>query len=115
MIAAANREIRRHHERARQRRREAMADPHIWLDRRIASLERMHLEGFRRVPPAVQPWLLAVNAQLPSGLHLTIGPRCLIRDAIDRCFDLQERLLTLHEPDQRAVAANVGEDDGQDP
>jgi len=45
------------------------------------------------VPASFAPTLFAVNRLLPTGVAPLPERRGLIRDAIDQCFDLQERLL----------------------
>jgi hypothetical protein len=115
MIAATNREIRRHQASASERRSAARADPLRFLDRRIAALEAMHLNGLRTVPPTALPWLAAVNARLPAGLRMVFHSRLRIRDAIDQCFDLQERLLKLRDPGYGRLQVSpdeVGDDVG---
>jgi hypothetical protein len=93
MIAAANRDIRRQLQLAELRRAQVMNSPIAQLDRVITELEERHLEGLRRVPPSLAPALLAINQLLPEGVTPLREEGGLIRDTIDRCFDLQERLL----------------------
>jgi hypothetical protein len=115
MIAATNREIRRHQANASERRSAARADPLRFLDRRIAALEAMHLNGLRTVPATALPWLAAVNTRLPAGLRMVFHSRLRIRDAIDQCFDLQERLLKLRDPGYGRLQVSpdeVGDDVG---
>lgn len=93
MIAAANRDIRRQLQLAELRRAQVMNSPIAQLDRVITELEERHLEGLRRVPPSLAPVLLAINELLPEGVTPLPKEGGLIRDTIDQCFDLQERLL----------------------
>ncbi len=93
MIAAANRDIRRQLQLAELRRAQVMNSPIAQLDRVITELEEKHLEGLRRVPASLVPILIAINRLLPEGVTPLPEQEGSIRDTIDRCFDLQERLL----------------------
>ncbi len=93
MIAAANRDIRRQLQLAELRRAQVMNSPIAQLDRVITELEERHLEGLRRVPLSLAPVLLAINQLLPVGVTPLPEQGGSIRDTIDQCFDLQERLL----------------------
>jgi hypothetical protein len=93
MIAAANRDIRRHLRLAELRRAQITNSPFAYLDGLIADLESLHLDGYRLIPPSFAPTLFAVNRLLPDGVAPLPERRGLIRDMIDQCFDLQERLL----------------------
>jgi hypothetical protein len=95
MIAAANRDIRRQLQLAELRRAQVMNSPIALLDRVITELEEKHLEGVRRVPHSLAPVLVAVNRLLPEGVRPLPEHGGLIRDIIDHCFDLQERLLAV--------------------
>ena len=100
MIAEANREIRwqlRVAERGRQDRARIIG-PFAYVDRLIAELEAMHLDGLRAVPTEFLPRLLAVNRLLPQGVEPLPRWRRLIRDAIGQCFELQEQLLAVRDP-----------------
>ena len=100
MIAEANREIRwqlRVAERGRQDRAKIIG-PFAYVDSLLAELEVMHLDGLRAVPAELLPRLLAVNRLLPQGVEPLLGWRRLIRDAIGQCFELQEQLLALRDP-----------------
>src|SRR6266481_429949 len=92
MIAAANRDIRRHLRLAELRRAQISHSPFAYLDQMIADLESLHLDGLRLVPSSFAPTLFAVNRMLPTGVAPLPERRGLIRDAIDQCFELQERL-----------------------
>jgi len=93
MIAAANRDIRHHLLLAELRRAQITNSPFAYLDTMIGELESLHLDGARFVPASFAPTLFAVNRLLPTGVAPLPERRGLIRDAIDQCFDLQERLL----------------------
>jgi hypothetical protein len=93
MIAAANRDIRRQLQLAELRRAQVMNSPIAQLDRIITELEEKHLEGQRRVPVGLLPALIAFNQLLPEGARPLPEEGGSIRAVIDRCFDLQERLL----------------------
>jgi hypothetical protein len=93
MISAANRDIRRQRQLAELRRVQEVNSPIAQLDRVIAALEEQHLDGLRVVPPTFVPAILALNRLLPQGVSPLPGRGAMIRDTIDRCFDLQERLL----------------------
>jgi hypothetical protein len=92
MIASANRDIRRHLQLAELRRVQITNSPFACLDELIADLESLHLDGLRFVPASFAPTLFAVNRLLPTGVAPLPERRGLIRDAIDECFNLQERL-----------------------
>lgn len=100
MIAEANREIRRQLQLAERRRqdRAKITVPFAYLDRLIAELEAMHLDGLRAVPTEFLPQLLAVNRVLPECVEPLLGWRRRIRDAIEQCFELQERMLAIRDP-----------------
>lgn len=93
MISAANRDIRRQLLLAELRRVQEVNAPIAQLDRVIAELEEQHLEGRSVVPATFVPALHAINRLLPEGVLPLPEKGGLIRDTIDRCFDLQERLL----------------------
>jgi hypothetical protein len=93
MIAAANREIRRQLQLAELRRAQVMNSPIAQLDRLITELEEKHLEGQRRVPVGLLPAFTAINQLLPEGMPPLPEQAGSIRYTIDRCFDLQERML----------------------
>ncbi len=93
MIAAANRDIRRQLQLAELRRAQELNSPIAQLDRIITELEEKHLEGHRRVPLSLVPAFTAINQSLPEGVPPLPEQQGSIRDVIDRCFDLQERLL----------------------
>lgn len=95
MIAEANREIRWQLQLAERRRqdRAKITVPFAYVDRLITELEAMHLDGLRAVPAEFLQQLLAVNRLLPEGVEPLLGWRRRIRDAIEQCFELQERML----------------------
>ena len=93
MIAAANRDIRRQLQLAELRRAQEMNSPIAQLDRIITELEEKHLEGQRRVPLYLVPAFTGINQLLPEGVPPLPEQGGSIRDTIDKCFDLQERLL----------------------
>lgn len=100
MIAEANREIRWHLRVAEQRRqdRARMIGPFAYVDSLIAELEAMHLDGLRAVPTEFLPRLFAVNRLLPQEVEPLLRWRRRICDSIGQCFELQERLLAVHDP-----------------
>jgi len=100
MIAEANREIRWQLRVAERRRQDRAKDivAFCYVDRLIAELEALHLDGLRTVPASFLAQLLAVNQLLPGGIEPLLGWRRRIRDAIGQCFELQERLLALRDP-----------------
>lgn len=104
MIAGTNREIRWHLWLAdrRRRHRARIAVPFAYVDSLIAELEAMHLEGLSAVPSEFLPRLLIVNRLLPAGIEPLLRWRRRIRDAIDQCFELQERLFVARGPDYLA-------------
>jgi hypothetical protein len=93
MISAANRDIRRQWQLAELRRAQLVNSPMAQLDRIVSELEELHLDGLSVVPADFVPALLAINRLLPEGMPRLPERGGKIRDAIDRCFDLQERLL----------------------
>ncbi len=102
MILQANEEIRSEMLASERRRREKsrFERPLVYLDWTIGKLEAYHLAGKKRVPKRFLAHLLAVNDLLPEGAHAPELWRTLIRDAIEQCFDLQEQLLRLRDPDR---------------
>lgn len=102
MISAANEEIRSQIVAAERRRREKLRleRPFVYLDMAIGQLEALHLAGKKRVPKRFVPHLMAVDEMLPEGAHSPSMWRTLIRDAIEQCFDLQEQLLRLRDPER---------------
>jgi hypothetical protein len=94
MLNQANQEIRDREEIAnRLRERAWLAQrPMVLVDRTIAELEELHLQNLRQVPDGFLPELEALSDALPANLRPTYWPR-RIRDTIDTCFDIQERLL----------------------
>lgn len=100
MIAEANREIRWQLRLAQQRRddRAKVGVPYAYIDNLLSELEALHLDGLRDVPTEFLPRLLAVNRLLPAGIEPLLGWRRRIRDAIEQCFELQERLLAVRDP-----------------
>jgi hypothetical protein len=109
MIAAANRDIRRQLRLAELRRAQEANSPFAYLDRFIEELELMHLDGLRRLPLSVVPAIRTVNRLLPDGVEPLPEQRVAIRDTIDRCFDLQERLLNLRDGRLLGLPADEGE------
>lgn len=105
MLVEANDEIRREMEWAVNRRlaRLRQREPFAYLDWVISELEEYHLRGWKRVPKAFLPSLLAIGEVQPSQVRLPERWPALIRDAIDRCFNIQEQLLTLRDPDRGAI------------
>lgn len=101
MISAANRDIRRQLLLAELRRVQEVNAPIAQLDRVIAELEEQRLKGRSVVPATFVPALRAINRLLPEGVPLLAEQGGLIRDTIDRCFDLQEHLLA--SPDDRLL------------
>ena len=97
MIAATNRDIRRQLWLAELRRAQAINSPLAYLDRLIALLESLHLDGHRFVPPSFGPAVRTVNRVLPQGIGPIPEEPGLIRDTIDRCFLLQEQLLGMRQ------------------
>lgn len=112
MIAETNREIRWYLWLADRRRRDRarIAVPFAYVDSLIAELEAMHLEGLWAVPSEFLPRLLTVNRLLPAGIEPLLGWRRRIRDAIDQCFELQERLFVVRGPDNLAHFDDTEED-----
>ncbi len=102
MILQANEEIRSEMLASERRRREKsrFERPFVYLDWTIGRLEAFHLAGKKRVPKRFVPHLLAVNEMLPEGAQSPDMWRTLIRDVIEQCFDLQEQLLRLRDPDR---------------
>jgi hypothetical protein len=93
MIAAANRDIRRQLQLAEDRQQKQLSAPFAYLDQVIAELEMLNLDDVRFVPNSFRRAILAVNARLPEGVRPLPTCQGSIRDAIDECFGLQERLL----------------------
>jgi hypothetical protein len=92
MLAATNRDIRRQLQLAELRRAQAINSPFAYLDRLIALLESLHLDGLHVVPPSFGPAVRTVNRVLPQGVGPIPEEPGLIRDTIDWCFILQEQL-----------------------
>ena len=93
MIRAANREIRRELQLAELRRAQITSSPFARLDQLIAELEELHLDDLKYVPPSFVSAVRGVNRLLPEGTGPIPEEPGLIRDTIDRCFDIQEQLL----------------------
>ena len=104
MLAEANREIQWQLGLGESRRRErARIDvPFAYVDYLLQELEAFHLEGWHELPPFFLQELFALNRLLPAGVTPVLDWPARIRDTIDRCFDLQGRLLALrHTPSPR--------------
>ncbi len=101
MIAKANEEIRSELLLSEHRRRHRawVERPFLYLDWTVSQLEAYHLQGKKRVPKRFVRQLDAVREILPVGVSQPIFWRTLIRDAIEQCFDLQEELLRVRDPD----------------
>jgi hypothetical protein len=97
MIQAANRDIRHQLRLAELRRAQITNSPFSCLDHLIAELEGLHLDHLKYVPPSFVSALRAVNRVLPEGIGPIPEESGLIRDTIDRCFDIQEQLIALRE------------------
>jgi hypothetical protein len=97
MIQAANREIRHQLQLAELRRAQITNSPFTCLDHLIAELEGLHLDDLRYIPPSFVSELRAVNQLLPEGAGPIPEELGLIRDTIDRCFDIQEQLIALRQ------------------
>lgn len=100
VIAEANREFRSQLRLAEQRGhdRAKVVVPFAYIDHLLSELEALHLDGLRDVPTDFLPRFLALNRLLPAGIEPPRRWRRLIRDAIERCFELQERLLVMRDP-----------------
>ncbi len=105
MLYEANDEIRREMEWAASRRlaRLREREPFAYLDWVINELEEYHVRGWKRVPKHFMPSLLAVREIPNDGLVVPERWPALIRDAIDKCFNIQEQLLCLRDPERLAV------------
>jgi len=101
MISKANEEI--HSELLRSERcrrlRARLELPFVYLDWTIGRLEAYHLQGKKRVPKRFLPHLTGVQELLPPGVSIPAEWKTLIRDAIEQCFELQEVLLRVRDPD----------------
>jgi len=96
MLAEANREIRLAFESADAQRRahDRFAVPMAYLDELIGRLEELQLKGTTELPTMLKPYLHRASELLPPGVA---GPSSWPRHTarvIDRCFDLQERVLS---------------------
>ena len=100
MLIEANDEIRRELERSARRRLGLLRErePFAYLDWVINELEEFHVQGWKRVPRHFMPSLLAVREIKVDGLRIPDRWPALIRDAIDKCFNLQEQLLEFRDP-----------------
>jgi hypothetical protein len=95
MLAEANREIRLAFESADAQRRaqHRFAKPMAYLDELIGRLEELQLKGTTELPTMFKPQLNRASELLPPGVAgPSSWPRRTAR-VIDRCFDLQERVL----------------------
>ena len=95
MLAEANREIRLAFDTAHARRlaQQRYVAPMAYLDELISRLEELQLKGTTELPTMVKPYLYRASELLPPGVA---GPSSWPRHTarvIDRCFDLQERVL----------------------
>jgi hypothetical protein len=110
MIRAANRDIRRQLQLAELRRAQITNSPFACLDHLIAELEGLHLDDLQYVPPSFVSAVRVVNRLLPEGTGPIPEEPGLIRDAIDRCFDIQEQLAAL--PECRMLGRESGVQEG---
>ena len=78
-------------ERGRQERARSNK-PTAHLDWIIVQLEDLHLSGHKRVPKRLVRYLRELDDILPEPVVTPTVWRGSIRDVIDQCFDLQERL-----------------------
>lgn len=94
MLNNANREIRDREELANQLRERAWLAqrPMVLVDRMVTELEELHLQNMRDVPDWCRAELAALSDALPARVRPLYWPS-RIRDAIDTCFEIQERLL----------------------
>jgi|ERR1700704_2637318 hypothetical protein len=115
MIQAANREIRHQLQLAELRRAQITRSPFACLDQLIAELEGLHLDDLRYVPPSFVSAVRAVNRLLPEGTGPIPEEPGLIRDTIDRCFDIQEQLVALPECRMLGRESDAQEDGGGPP
>src|SRR5947209_7555077 len=99
MLWQANDEIRRKMDSDASRRLALRRErePFAYLDWVINELEEFHVNGWTRVPKHFLPRLLAIGEIEPGRIHTPERWPGLIRDAIDRCFNIQEQLLG-HDP-----------------
>ena len=100
MLYQANDAIRRDLEEAVSRRlaRLREREPFAYLDWVINELEEFHIRGWKRVPKSFTPRLLAISEMQSDGITVPERWPALIRDAIDRCFNIQEQLLRQRDP-----------------
>jgi len=91
----ANQQIRaaraQQSERADARRREQR--PIRAIDRLLASLEELHLEGRKRVPEAFDDQLEELNELLPTELRRSLRSRITIAHLMDDLYEIQGVLL----------------------
>lgn len=91
----ANDQIRlaraRQSEREEARRREQL--PIRTIDRLLASLEELHLEGRKRVPEALEGRLAELNQLLPIELRRPLRSRVTIAHLMDELYEVQHALL----------------------
>ena len=115
MIRAANHDIRRQLQLAELRRAQITKSPFACLDRLIAELEGLHLDGLQYLPPSFVSAVSAINRLLPEGTGPIPEEPGLIRDTIDRCFDIQEQLVALPEYRLLGRESDAQEDGGGPP
>ncbi|HVA21918.1 MAG TPA: hypothetical protein VNN74_07470 [Candidatus Micrarchaeia archaeon] len=77
----------------RRRDADARREPVRLTDALIATLESLHLDGRKRVPPALQPSLDALNARLPAPYRRELRSGITIAHLLDQLFELQDDLL----------------------
>jgi len=108
MLFEANDEIRMELERSARRKLGLLRqrEPFAYLDWVINELEEFHVHGWKRVPKDFMPSLLAVREIKADGLRIPDRWPALIRDAIDKCFNLQEQLLEIRDPHRASVGAD---------
>jgi hypothetical protein len=95
MLAEANREIRLAFDTAQARRlaQQRYVAPMAYLDELISRLEELQLKGTTELPRSYKSRLDRASESLPAGVSgPSSWPRRTAR-VIDKCFDLQERVL----------------------
>jgi hypothetical protein len=95
-LQSTNAEIRRRMQQEAQRREERRVAelPMRAVDRLLAELEQLHLDGRKRVPETFEARLVALNAALPAGLRAELRSRITIVHLMDKLYAIQDRLLS---------------------
>jgi hypothetical protein len=98
---------------ARPLRHELMR-PFHYLDEVIERLEELHMRRRKYVPAGFDERLEELDDMLPDSIQPPRRWAPLVRDAIDQCFELQERLLRLRDA-AYAEQLDLEELEGADP